>query len=97
MAALQTPDFWVAVGFLVFDGDWSPSLPGKPCPPDWTPGQKKSRQALMKPHSLREEVQSLLADYQRRQRDATREVDEMLANAQAEAERTAQRGRRCPG
>ena len=32
----------------------------------------------------------MLADYQRRQRDATREVDEMLANAQAEAERTAQ-------
>ena len=51
---------------------------------------EKIKASLDEAASLREEVQSLLADYQRRQRDATREVDEMLANAQAEAERTAQ-------
>jgi F-type H+-transporting ATPase subunit b len=89
MAALQTPEFWVAVGFLVLM-----ALIAKPA---WKAMSaaldaraEKIKSSLDQAASLREEVQSLLADYQRRQRDATREVDEMLANAQAEAERTAQ-------
>lgn len=88
MAALQTPDFWVAVGFLVFV-----SMVVKPAWKAISSGldsrAEKIKASLDEAASLREEVQSLLADYQRRQRDATREVDEMLANAQAEAERTA--------
>ena len=89
MAALQTPEFWVAVGFLVLM-----ALIAKPAWKAVTTGldarAEKIKASLDEAASLREEVQSLLADYQRRQRDATREVDEMLANAQAEAERTAQ-------
>jgi len=88
MAALQTPDFWVAVGFLVFV-----AMVIKPAWKAISSGldsrAEKIKASLDEAASLREEVQSLLADYQRRQRDATREVDEMLANAQAEAERTA--------
>jgi F-type H+-transporting ATPase subunit b len=89
MAALQTPEFWVAVGFLVLM-----ALIAKPAWKAVSTGldarAEKIKASLDEAASLREEVQSLLADYQRRQRDATREVDEMLANAQAEAERTAQ-------
>jgi F-type H+-transporting ATPase subunit b len=89
MAALQTPEFWVAVGFLVLM-----ALIAKPAWKAMSAGldarAEKIKAGLDEAASLREEVQSLLADYQRRQRDATREVDEMLANAQAEAERTAQ-------
>jgi F-type H+-transporting ATPase subunit b len=89
MAALQTPEFWVAVGFLVLM-----ALIAKPAWKAMSTGldarAEKIKASLDEAASLREEVQSLLADYQRRQRDATREVDEMLANAQAEAERTAQ-------
>jgi len=48
---------------------------------------KKIEENLNEAASLREEVQHLLADYQRKQRDATREVDEMLSNASTEAER----------
>ena len=89
MVALQTPEFWVAVGFLVLM-----ALIAKPAWKAMSTGldarAEKIKASLDEAASLREEVQSLLADYQRRQRDATREVDEMLANAQAEAERTAQ-------
>ena len=89
MATLQTPEFWVAVGFLVLM-----ALIAKPTWKAMSTGldarAEKIKASLDEAASLREEVQSLLADYQRRQRDATREVDEMLANAQAEAERTAQ-------
>ncbi|NKB22267.1 MAG: F0F1 ATP synthase subunit B [Alphaproteobacteria bacterium] len=88
MAALQTPEFWVAVGFLLLM-----ALIAKPAWKAITASldsrADKIKTSLDDAASLREEVQSLLADYQRRQRDATREVDEMLANAQAEAERTA--------
>jgi len=89
MATLQTPEFWVAVGFLVLM-----ALIAKPTWKAMSTGldarAEKIKASLDEAASLREEVQSLLADYQRRQRDATREVDAMLANAQTEAERTAQ-------
>ena len=89
MATLQTPEFWVAVGFLVLM-----ALIAKPAWKAMSTGLDaragKIKASLDEAASLREEVQSLLADYQRRQRDATREVDAMLANAQTEAERTAQ-------
>jgi len=86
MAATQTPEFWVAIGFLLLIG-----LVAKPA---WTvitntldSRAKKIEENLNEAASLREEVQHLLADYQRKQRDATREVDEMLSNASTEAER----------
>ena len=53
-------------------------------------GAKKIEESLNEAASLREEVQHLLADYQRKQRDAAREVDQMLADATNEAERLCQ-------
>ncbi|MBK19855.1 MAG: F0F1 ATP synthase subunit B [Rhodospirillaceae bacterium] len=89
MAQLQTPEFWVAAGFLLLI-----AILAKPAWKAITTSlddrADKIKASLDEAASLREEVQHLLADYQRKQREATREVDEMLANAQAEAERTAQ-------
>ncbi len=91
MAAIQTPEFWVAIGFLLLIG-----LVAKPA---WTiitntldSRAKTIEETLNEAASLREEVQHLLADYQRKQRDATREVDEMLSNASTEAERLLKEG-----
>ena len=88
MTSLQTPEFWVAVGFLLLV-----ALIAKPAWKAITTTldsrSEKIKESLDEAASLREEVQHLLADYQRKQRDAAREIDEMLANAQAEAEHNA--------
>ena len=89
MSTIQSPDFWVAIGFLLLIG-----LIFKPA---WRfikdsldTRAKKIEESLNEAASLREEVQHLLADYQRKQRDAAREVDQMLADATNEAERLCQ-------
>tara|TARA_B100000676_G_scaffold288164_1_gene319472 strand:+ start:7497 stop:7976 length:480 start_codon:yes stop_codon:yes gene_type:complete len=86
---MQSPDFWVAIGFLL--------LIGFILKPAWRfikdsldTRAKKIAESLNEAASLREEVQHLLADYQRKQRDAAREVDQMLADATNEAERLCQ-------
>tara|TARA_Y100001936_G_C16072197_1_gene671492 strand:+ start:2266 stop:2745 length:480 start_codon:yes stop_codon:yes gene_type:complete len=86
---MQSPDFWVAIGFLL--------LIGLILKPAWRfikdsldTRAKKIAESLNEAASLREEVQHLLADYQRKQRDAAREVDQMLADATNEAERLCQ-------
>lgn len=85
MTTIQTPEFWVAVGFLLLIG-----LIAKPAWKGITGSldsrSEKIKATLDEAASLREEVQHLLADYQRKQRDVAREVDEILANAKAEAE-----------
>ena len=89
MSAIQSPDFWVAIGFLLLIG-----LIFKPA---WRfikdsldTRAKKIEESINEAASLREEVQHILADYQRKQRDAAREVDQMLADATNEAERLCQ-------
>jgi F-type H+-transporting ATPase subunit b len=85
MAVLQTPEFWVAIGFL--------SLMALIAKPTWKAitasldtRAQKIQITMSEAAGLREEVQSLLADYQRKQRDAAHEVDEMLANAKTLAD-----------
>jgi F-type H+-transporting ATPase subunit b len=85
MTTIQTPEFWVAAGFLLLI-----ALIAKPAWKGITGSldsrSEKIKATLDEAASLREEVQHLLADYQRKQRDVAREVDEILANASAEAE-----------
>ena len=85
MTGMQTPEFWVAIGFLMLV-----ALIAKPAWKVITNSldsrSEKIKTTLDEAASLREEVQHLLADYQRKQRDVAREVDGMLANALAEAE-----------
>lgn len=47
----------------------------------------KIKARLDEAHKLREDAQELLAAYQRKQRDAMKEAEEIIAHAKAEAER----------
>jgi len=86
MGALHTPEFWVAVGFIVLvliigKKGWEAiksGLDGR---------AERIRTSLDDAATLRDEAQHLLAEYQRKQRDAAKEIDDLLAAARAEAER----------
>jgi F-type H+-transporting ATPase subunit b len=87
MAAMQTPDFWVAVGFIalvlaISKKGWDAIKSGLDARAD------RIRASLDDAARLREEAQHLLAEYQRKQRDAAKEIDDLLAAARAEAERS---------
>lgn len=80
------PEFWVAVSFVIFM-----ALLWKKIVAAFTgmldARTEKIRQELDEAQRLREEAQSLLASYQRRQRDAQKEAEEIIAHAREEAER----------
>jgi F-type H+-transporting ATPase subunit b len=87
MAALETPEFWVAVGFIVLvllisGKGWAAIKTGL------DDRAERIRNSLEEATRLREEAQHLLAEYQRKQRDAAKEIDDLLAAARAEAERS---------
>lgn len=54
----------------------------------------KIKAELEEAQRLREEAQATLAEYQRKRRDALKEAEEIVAQARAEAERTAAQGAR---
>lgn len=86
MSALESPTLWVAVAFVIFVAlAWRPvarmiggSLDAR---------SARIRAELDEARKLREEAQSLLAEYQRKQRDALKEAEDILAHAKDEAER----------
>ncbi len=85
-AVLQSAEFWVLVAFLIFVGALAKKV--------WaalTAGLD-ARAARIKSHldeaeKLREDAQSLLAEFQRKQRAAAEEAAGIVAQAKAEAER----------
>ena len=85
------PTLWVAVGFFIFVAavfkvakkTITGALDGR---------SEDIRNSLDQAAGLREEAQQLLAEYQRKQRDAVKETEQMLAHARAEAERMAKEG-----
>jgi F-type H+-transporting ATPase subunit b len=85
------PTLWVAVGFFIFVAavfkvakkTITGALDGR---------AEDIRNSLDQAAGLREEAQHLLAEYQRKQRDAVKETEQMLAHARAEAERMAKEG-----
>ena len=90
---LSAPETWVAVAFVIF------------VVLVWKPAQKAllsgldSRAAriekeLSEAARLREEAQALLAQYQRKHRDAMKEADEIVSHARDEANRLAQQAAR---
>lgn len=83
---INKPEFWVAVSFVIFM-----ALLWKKIVAAFTgmldARTEKIRQELDEAQRLREEAQSLLASYQRRQRDAQKEAEEIIAHAREEAER----------
>ena len=81
---LNDPTFWVAVGFFVFVGliVWKvrqPMLEGLDA------RAERIKSELDEAQRLREEAQKALAEYKRKQRDAAKEAETMLAHAKREA------------
>jgi len=85
-SVFETPDMWVAVGFLIFIAivirpaikAMTGALDGR---------ADRIRANLDEARELYEEVQHVLADYQRKQRDTARDVEDIIAQARAEADR----------
>jgi F-type H+-transporting ATPase subunit b len=83
---LAKPEFWVAVSFVAFFVVvWKPlkgALLG-----GLDARAERIRKELDEAQRLREEAQTLLAELQRKQRDAMQEADAIVARARSEAER----------
>jgi F-type H+-transporting ATPase subunit b len=85
-AVLENPHTWVYAGFFIFVILLGPKL--------WRAlAQMLDRRALKiksdldEAQKLKDEAQALLAEYQRKQRDAMREAEEIIANAKSLAQR----------
>jgi len=92
-ALFHDPTFWVLVAFIIFFGVLIYlKLPG-------TIGaqlDKRSHQIetdIREAEKLREEAQDLLATYERKQKEAMKEAEVILANAKEEAKRLGEQGK----
>ena len=87
--ALSGPEFWVAVAFVIVVAGlaWK----GAPVITAMLDGRAaKIKDELEEARRLREEAQQMLAEYQRKQRDALKDAEQIVAAARAEAERAAE-------
>ena len=82
---LHDPTFWVAVAFVVFVGlmVWKAR---KPIVDGIDARAERIKAELDEAQRLREEAQKTLAEYKRKQRDAAKEAEDLLASAKHEAE-----------
>ncbi len=85
-AILENPHTWVYLGFFIFVALLGPKL--------WRAlaglldrRALKIKADLDEAQKLKDEAQALLAEYQRKQRDAMREAEEIIANAKGLAQR----------
>ncbi len=85
-ALLQSPEFWVAVGFIILMAAIAKPM-GRAFASMLDARSNRIKETLDEAARLREEAQHLLAEHQRKQRDAVRETEEMLAKAREEATR----------
>ncbi len=89
---LDGPEFWVLVAFVIFVAlVWKPL--GRMIVGALDDRTAKIRADLERAAQLREEAQELLAQYERKHRDAMKEAAEIVAYAKTEAERFAQQAR----
>ncbi len=80
------PTFWVAIALLmVVLAFGKPVLRAITAALDTRADQIRTK--LEEARKLREDAQALLAEYQRKQRDALSEAEDIIAHAKAEAER----------
>jgi len=82
---LHDPTFWVAIAFIVFVGlmVWKAR---KPVLDGIDARAERIKAELDEAQRLREEAQKALAEYKRKQRDAAKEAEELLASARHEAD-----------
>ena len=82
-------EFWVAVAFVIFVGVLIYFRVHKLAIDAIDARRARIETELGEARRLREEAQALLAQYQRKQREAEREAADIIAGAQAEAARLA--------
>ncbi|MBB44191.1 MAG: F0F1 ATP synthase subunit B [Rhodospirillaceae bacterium] len=82
---LNTPEFWVAVGFLILLAIIFKSA-FKAITTHLDERAKRIQETLDEAEKLREEAQRLLADYQRKQREASKEIEAIIADARSKSE-----------
>lgn len=83
---LATPEFWVLVSFVLFIGlIVYLKVPGKVAAMLDERAARIARE-LDEARKLREEAQGLLAEYERKRRDAEKEAEAIVVQARAEAE-----------
>ena len=85
----QTPEFWVAVSFVIFCGILIYVGAHRKIFDALDQRSARIKAELDDARRLREEAAQLLAEYQRKQRDAEQEAAGIIAGAKAEAERLA--------
>lgn len=85
---LSSPEFWVAVAFVILVASvYRPMARGITGALDQQ--SAKIGASLDQATQLREEAQHLLAEYQRKQRNAETESEEIIAQARSQADRLA--------
>lgn len=80
----ESPEFWVALAFVVFVVAVFRPL-RRAAVGALDARAARIRAEIEEAQTLREEAQKLLSDYKRKQRDALKEAEEILAQARAEA------------
>ncbi|WP_119678709.1 F0F1 ATP synthase subunit B family protein [Indioceanicola profundi] len=86
---LENPYFWVALAFLIFVAIVA-KMAGKTIVEALDTRADRIRQELEQAQQLREDAQAALAQYQRKQRDALKDAEEILTHAREEAQRIRQ-------
>ena len=88
-AFLATTENWVAIGFLLFIGLLIYLGVHRKVFDSLDARQARIRSELDEARKLREEAQALLAEFERKGREAEKEAEAIIANAKVEAERLA--------
>jgi F-type H+-transporting ATPase subunit b len=91
---IHDPEFWVTVAFLLAVAVAVYFRVHAMVGASLDERAAKIRAELDEARRLREEAQQMLAEYQRKQRDALKEAEEIAARSRDEAERLAAQGRR---
>jgi F-type H+-transporting ATPase subunit b len=93
MEWLKQPETWVAVAFVLFIGVIIYVGAHKKVIEALDHRSARIKAELDEARRLRDEAGKLLADYQKKQREAEKEAEEIVAGAKAEAERVAAESR----
>jgi F-type H+-transporting ATPase subunit b len=91
---LATPELWVLVSFVLFLGLLVYYKIPNTLAKALDDRADRIRAELEEARRLREEAQQILADYQRKQRDAEKEAEDIIAVARREAEVYAEESRK---
>lgn len=89
LEALQETENWVALGFLLFLGLLVYLGVHRKVSESLDQRQARIKGELDEARRLKEEAQALLAEFQRKGREAEKEAEAIIAGAKAEAERIA--------